>query len=175
MAITGFQAKEECCSIELCSGHAAGLKGAIHDVRQALLVEDWEVLTEADTNSLYGEDEYGEDKYGEEEVSAGEPATQLTEETSEEDLADHESDGGGAMEPLTTWDEDPQNPNPLSCGALLVDAKNGFQNQGRLSALWAVVWLTGVWLKIVAAIPREPHDGKLLAKYCYKRMQLNIN
>ena len=41
MEITGFQAKEECGSIELCSGLAAGLEGAIHAVRQTLTADEW--------------------------------------------------------------------------------------------------------------------------------------
>jgi len=41
MQITGFQAKEECGSIELCLGIAAGLDGAIHAMRQSLGAEEW--------------------------------------------------------------------------------------------------------------------------------------
>jgi len=41
MKITGFQAKEECGSIELCSVLATGLEGGIHIVCPTLKSEAW--------------------------------------------------------------------------------------------------------------------------------------
>ena len=53
-------------------------------------------------------------------------------------MADYEAKKTEEEHIPTTWDEKFQNPDPLSCGALLVDATTGFQNLGRLSALWTV-------------------------------------
>jgi len=57
-------------------------------------------------------------------------------------MADYEAEETEEEEHIpNVWDEEPQNPDPLSCGALLVDARTGFQNLGRLSALWTVRFL----------------------------------
>ena len=148
MQITGFQAKEECGSIELCAGIAAGLDGAIHAVRQSLGAEDWD-LTETQPTHTEDEDEESEEDGSvrtEEETTGSNDADLGTQpavaETTEDDEEEMEADYEAEEEeetvaaPPNEWDADPQDPDPLSIGALLVDAKTGFQNLGRLSALW---------------------------------------
>jgi len=84
-------------------------------VRQTIAAEDWEILPEADANPADSGTDDDEDT-----ALDGELETQPTEEEADGDLVDYEGDGDGAMEPPDNWDEDPHNPDPLSCGALLV-------------------------------------------------------
>ena len=137
--ITGFQAMEECGSVQLCAGLPVGVEGAVHAMRRAIPTVDWDDEVPAAEGATDGGGAEGAADRGINGTvlrGVGDTAGNDT-----DDGMDAEENPGGGSSTQQEFDEeanDNYHDEQTGIGGLLVDADNGFNNMCRYAMLWTI-------------------------------------
>ena len=145
--VAGFQAMEECGSVQLCAALPVGCEAAVHAMRQALQAEDWEDSDEVEeevraaNNPESTNNNAPDDSQDEGLLTQGDAGTEEGEDHDDDEERDDQMLDGNDRRLGSLADNDNIDFNNLPTtgpGAMLVDADNGFNMQSRYAMLWTV-------------------------------------